>query len=140
MNFAGTTTAPASADDFERMFALFAVIADPAAHKKRLEELATASGEARRLIDDAEKGQVELKAARDSQALTLAAAKRAHDEAMAREIGETRDRHTTQGEQLDAREREIAKKEAMTEVAAKRAVELKADLERRLAIISKAAG
>jgi hypothetical protein len=64
--------------DFGPALSILALVADPAAAKARLDDLMTATSQARDLIDQAKAGQAALKTAADDQARTLADERAAH--------------------------------------------------------------
>jgi hypothetical protein len=130
---------PASSPaDMESFYKLLAIIADPDAAKKRLDELAASQAEAKAALDAVHVAHAELDAARLAQDQAL---KNASDEQEKR-LADAKSAFTANcsararalDERDDAAKQLLAKAKADSEAAA----ELRADLERRVAAIKAA--
>jgi hypothetical protein len=131
--------APPSAAELKPILDLLSLLADPAATQKRISEFAAAAVEARALLDQAKAEEDKLAAAQKSHDADLQAARRQHDEALRADRSAANEEHQRTRAELDERTRAVEAREAAAAADGARAAELKADLERRLAIISKAA-
>lgn len=124
----GSSIPPASASAVDAVYALLAIIADPAVHKERLDALVSAKAEAEAKIDGIAKAQASLEAARQ-QADTAA------DKAARQQLLATRDQAALVVGQHDLDERERAFQVRQDEAAAQN-VARTAELDARMTLMN----
>jgi hypothetical protein len=123
---------PSSPDASTAVFALLAVVADPAAAKAALEKIATARGDAESAIERAAAAQADLDAARKEQHQALEKERDEHDWALAQSESAFEADCARRKRDLDARDDAATQLLAKAKADSEAAAELKADLQRRV--------
>jgi len=125
-------------DDRNDPFALFEVIANPEACKKRMRDLKTSSDELRKLQTEISNAQSVLAQERAAMAKDLTAERAKHDDELAQAKRDFEAERLRKENALAAREARVAEAEAQAKADAEAAAMLKADLRRRLDLLHQA--
>jgi hypothetical protein len=134
-----TSPTKESPNGTEAFFELLHLIADPAAAKKRLEEIFNATLKANEAIGAANEAQQKLDAARKLHDETLRRERTEHQQKITQSNADLAARDQQLNSQLAERERAVKRLEAKASEDATAVSKLRGDLERRLATIREAA-
>jgi SMC interacting uncharacterized protein involved in chromosome segregation len=126
-------------DGHEAFFALLHLVTDPAASKKRLEEIFNACLQANDTIREANEARQKLDAARKEHDQTIRQERTEHSQKITQAIADLSSKDRQLNSQLAERERAVKTLETKAAADAAAVAKLRADLERRLATIREAA-
>ena len=130
------TTAPIEKRDVDTLLALISLLADPGSTKKALAEIAEKKAEADRLFSEAAAWRRQTEADRERASQEIAAAAADHASKMQQErqaIADERARHAAEAQ---SRQEQINELHAKASADAKAAADLKADIARRIALVT----
>jgi len=119
---------------------LLALLKDPAAAEKRVDELKEKTAKATAASDQAKVDQATAAEALASVDAQLARARKAHDEQIASELAAHTVEMDKRRREIEAREQDLDRRAKLTSQAQDEADRLRADLKRRLAAMKAAAG
>jgi hypothetical protein len=134
-----TSREESSKNGHEAFFALLHMVNDPTAAKKRLEEIFSACVAANEVILQANEPQKKLDAARKLHEETLRRERAEHEQKITQANSEITSKDKSVNSQLAERERAVKTLEAKAADDAKAVSKLRADLERRTAMVREAA-
>lgn len=122
--------------DLEAVLSLVTLLSDPKATATRIAEFSSAAADAGKVIEQAEKDRASITALRAQTEKDLAVKQAAHSAKLVQEREAHDEACRRRTEQLDAREKGIKELQAKAETDAAEAARIKADLQRRIRIIS----
>jgi hypothetical protein len=122
--------------DLEAVLSLVTLLADPKAAQSRIVEFRDAAEKSRQVIEQCQKDTASLAALRQTTERDLADARAKHAAQLAQEREAHNEACQRRSDELDAREKRTAELKAQAEADAAEAARLKADMQRRIRIIS----
>jgi hypothetical protein len=124
--------------DIQTLTALAALLADPAAAKARIEEFHAAAAEAAEAIDEANKANADVTELRARTEALLAEAKQKQDTALLDERVAHQEAIRAEREEVAADRKAAADLKAKAQADADEAARIRADLERRIRLVTAA--
>ncbi|HUI12557.1 MAG TPA: hypothetical protein VL048_03695 [Xanthobacteraceae bacterium] len=138
LSLAPSTVIP-SPRDIQTIVSLVELLADPKATRARLDDFSKASAAAQKLLDDAAAAQAKLAADRLATEHRLADERAKHDDQLSREREAHRAEIGRINAEIAATQKRTAELNAQARADATKAAELKADMMRRIRLVTDAA-